>query len=343
MDYYTNVFIFLSPHLFKYSPSISYWVVVERFFASMSKLNFLYTLVDLHNSKITPCEGWWVGTIFKDLYLRSINQYYYDDQRMWQSLEHKQALHKFEDLYNHKYKIEDCQINELIDSGVYAMFTRGMSVVLADFGCASLDDYVRRYGQIIKMRSAKHRARFIELDIGAFQGYSYEDQMRYRKMLEDIVGAAPVPVFHIIYPLSYFYEMLENSASDTVALSFSRTRFNFKAKKSPAKRRALGLKREQILLAKAFTMLAHRHGKRLHLLGSGASSKVKICSDSCDSSHEGIMFAMGELELEIDTDVIYVGRKGLNLPLHERMLLCLGELEKKTLRLKKMRFYNLVE
>jgi hypothetical protein len=95
-----------------------------------------------------------------------------------------------------KVMIKNCK-SFMLDSGAFTFFSSGKTV--------DWTEYVRKYAKFINENKIDL---FFELDIDVLIGY--EKVLYYRKMLEDITGKAPIPVWHKSRGKDNFYKMCED-------------------------------------------------------------------------------------------------------------------------------------
>lgn len=85
----------------------------------------------------------------------------------------------------------------MLDSGAFTFFSSGKNV--------NWTEYVKKYAQFINQYNVDL---FYELDIDVLIGY--EKVLYYRKMLEDLTGKSPIPVWHKSRGKDNFYKMCED-------------------------------------------------------------------------------------------------------------------------------------
>jgi hypothetical protein len=86
----------------------------------------------------------------------------------------------------------------MLDSGAFT-FMNGQTVV-------NWKEYVKEYGNFVKRYNIKN---FIELDIDKVVGWN--QYLDLKKMLEDISGRSPIPVFHRHHGKDYFLELVSKN------------------------------------------------------------------------------------------------------------------------------------
>jgi len=173
-----------------------------------------------------------------------------------------------------------------MDSGVFGMLIRqNPQPLFKRIGCKDLDGYAKAYASKVREFLAHPLADFfyIEMDVTAVRGHSYEEQKRFRYMLEQEVGVPPVPVYQgVIMPVPVWLDVLSyHSPRIAVSLSGFRVGLN---------ELSLYSNRNKAPYAWAYLRLLYRvakhHNKSVHLLGVLPTFRTirqyGVVCDSCD-------------------------------------------------------------
>jgi len=149
----------------------------------------------------------------------------------------------------------------ILDSGAFSTFKDPIKARNFDW-----DNYVKRYIEFIKKTNQKL---FFELDIDCVVGL--EKVEYYRKMIEDSVGIAPIPVWHSNRKWEYFEMMCE----EYPMVSLGTTSANADGKKI----------RSNPEILKKFINTAHKHNSKINGLGFTNIPWLKeLKFDSVDST-----------------------------------------------------------
>ena len=189
-----------------------------------------------------------------------------------------------EEWYQWFDRMEHTPVNLAVDSGVFGMLLRQDPMpLLKSLRCSNLEEYCGYYAEFIRKWSARSLRSFfyIEMDVLAVRGYSYAQQLAFRRRLREETGIPPVPVYQaVLAPTTVWVEILENE-SPRVAISLSAFRIGYR--ESDLLRRP-----ETYAYLRVLYRMARQANKQVHLLGVYPSLKKiqqsGLVCDSCDTA-----------------------------------------------------------